>query len=76
MEIKTDAPAVARGEIKIAAPPDVVWRILSDISNWPNWNPEVKAATLEGPLAPGTHFSRKAGPGTITWNRIEWKERR
>ena len=80
MEINTAAPAVARGEIEIAAPAAIVWRVLTEISNWPNWNPDVKSATREGPLAPGTEFRWKAGPGTITStlqtveppHRIEW----
>ncbi len=65
MEINTAAPAVARGEIEVAASPAVVWRVLTEIANWPSWNPDVKSARLEGPLAPGTRFRWKAGPGTI-----------
>ena len=80
MEINTAAPAVARGEIEVAASPAIVWRVLTEIANWPSWNPDVKSATLEGPLAPGTQFRWKAGPGTITStlqaveppHRIEW----
>ena len=80
MEINTAAPAVARGEIEVAASAAIVWRVLTEIANWPSWNPDVKSATLEGPLAPGTQFRWKAGPGTITStlqgvepaHRIEW----
>lgn len=66
MEIKTDAPGVARGEIEVAAAPEIVWDVLTDIAGWPGWNPDVKSASLEGPLAPGMQFRWKAGPGTIT----------
>ena len=80
MEVNTGAPAVARGEIEVAASPEIVWRVLTDIANWPNWNPEVKSASLEGALAAVTQFRWKAGPGTITStlqsveppHRIEW----
>lgn len=80
MEIDASAPAVARGEIEIAAPPEIVWRVLTDIANWPSWNPDVKSVSLEGPLAAGTRFRWKAGPGTITSTlqtvdpprRIDW----
>ncbi|HWN22464.1 MAG TPA: SRPBCC family protein [Gaiellaceae bacterium] len=80
MEINTDAPAVARGKIEVAAPPEVVWAVLTGIADWPSWNPDVKSATLDGPLAAGTQFRWKAGPGTITSTlrsvepprRIEW----
>jgi Uncharacterized conserved protein len=80
VEIDTSAPAVARGEIEIAAPPEIVWRVLTDIANWPSWNPDIKSVSLEGPLAAGTRFRWKAGPGTITSTlqtvdpprRIDW----
>jgi uncharacterized protein YndB with AHSA1/START domain len=80
MEINVGAPAVAHGEIEVAASPKIVWSVLTDIANWPSWNPDVKAASLEGPLAAGTQFRWKAGPGTITStlqsveppHRIEW----
>jgi uncharacterized protein YndB with AHSA1/START domain len=66
MEINKDASAVSHAEIDIAAPPELVWAVLTDIDNWPSWNPEVKGASLAGPLAPGAQFRWKAGPGTIT----------
>ena len=80
MDINTTAPAVAQGEIEVAASPAVVWSVLTEIANWPAWNPDVKSATLDGPLAPGTSFRWKAGPGTITStlrsvespHRIDW----
>jgi uncharacterized protein YndB with AHSA1/START domain len=80
MEINMGAPAVARGEIEVAASPEIVWSVLTDIANWPNWNPDVKGASIKGPLAAGTQFRWRAGPGTITStlqnveppHRIEW----
>ncbi len=66
MEINPRAPAVARGEIEVAASVETVWRVLTEIAGWPTWNPDVTSATLDGSLAPGTKFSWKAGPGTIT----------
>ncbi len=80
MEINAAAPAVARGEIEVTATPEIAWRVLTDIANWPSWVPDVKSATLDGPLAPGSHFRWKAGPWRITStlqsveppHRIEW----
>lgn len=66
MEIDTSAPATAHAVTTVAAPPETVWQVLTDISGWPSWNPEIKSVTLEGPLAAGTRFRWKAGPGTIT----------
>ena len=66
MEINEHAAALARGEIDVAAAPEIVWRVLTDVDRWPSWNPDVKSASLEGPLSAGTRFRWKAGPGTIT----------
>ena len=56
MEINTDALAVACGEIEVAASPEMVWRVLTDIASWPSWNPDVKSTSLEGAVATGTKF--------------------
>lgn len=55
----------SRREIDVAAPPDVVWGVLTDFDRWQEWNPEVKSMSFDGPLAPGAMFRWKAGPGTI-----------
>ena len=67
------APVRSGGEIEIAAPPQVVWEVLTRFENWPNWNPDVKSMSFPGPLAPGSEFRWKAGPGTIvsTLERVE-----
>ena len=39
--------------------------MLAKIDGWPSWNPEVKSASLEGDLAPGTVFRWKAGPSRL-----------
>jgi uncharacterized protein YndB with AHSA1/START domain len=64
--IDREASVVGSSEIMIEAPPDTVWDVLAAIDDWPSWNPDVKEASLRGPLAPGTQFRWKAGPGTIT----------
>ncbi|HSK16359.1 MAG TPA: SRPBCC family protein [Gaiellaceae bacterium] len=65
MEIDGNAPAVGRAELEIQAPHELVWEVLTDVEGWPEWNPDVRSASLEGPLSPGTRFRWKAGPGTI-----------
>jgi hypothetical protein len=60
-----DAPVRSRREIVIAAPPEVVWDVLTGFGQWPQWNPEVKSVSFEGPVAPGSEFRWKAGRGTI-----------
>jgi hypothetical protein len=73
MMINENAPVVAKAEIEVVADPEIIWEVLTDISHWPSWNPEVKWASLDGELAVGTEFRWKAGPGTIrsTIQRIE-----
>jgi uncharacterized protein YndB with AHSA1/START domain len=73
MTAERKAPVTGRAEIEIAAPPEVVWEVLTRLENWPNWNSDVKWMRLDGPLAPGTEFRWKAGPGTIvsTIDRVE-----
>jgi hypothetical protein len=68
-----NAPVKSSAEIDIGAPPEAVWEVVTRFDNWPNWNPEVKSMSFAGPLAPGTEFRWKAGPGTIvsTLDRIE-----
>jgi uncharacterized protein YndB with AHSA1/START domain len=66
MEINKDAPAFAHAEIEVAASPEIVWAVLTDIDSWPSWNPEVRSASVSGPLTKGAQFRWKAGPGTIT----------
>ena len=66
MEIDRSAPATAEGDIYIPASPQVVWDVMSDIKSWPNWNPDIKAAVLEGPLAPGTVFRWRAATSLVS----------
>jgi uncharacterized protein YndB with AHSA1/START domain len=64
--INESAPVVSRSEIEIAAPPDAAWDVLTDFEHWPSWLRDVKSLSIEGPVAAGTVFRWKAGPGTIT----------
>jgi uncharacterized protein YndB with AHSA1/START domain len=60
-----DAPVKSKREVEITAPPEVVWEVLTGFEHWPDWNPDVKSMSFEGPVAPGSEFRWKAGPGTI-----------
>ena len=64
--VDKDAPVYATSGITIAASPEIVWDVMSAIEDWPQWNPDVKEARLEGPVAEGFVFRWKAGPGRIT----------
>lgn len=80
MIIDPNAPLKAHKEIVIQAPPDTVWNALTDIPQWPGWQPDVTAAKLEGDLSVGSVFHWKAKGLNITsvireiesQNRIGW----
>ena len=59
------------------APAERVWRIWSDPSTWPSWNPDVVAISLDGPFATGTtgKMTTKAG-GTHAIRLAEVQEGR
>ena len=60
-----DPPVRSKREVEIAAPPEVVWRVLTGFEQWPDWNPDVKSMSFKGSVAPGSEFRWKSGPGTI-----------
>ena len=70
MEIERNAPAAGEGSARIAAPPETVWAVISDIAAWPAWNPDVKSATFDGPLEAGSEFRWKSGPASLV-SRLE-----
>jgi len=65
VDIDRDAPATAEGEIQIAAPPETVWAVITDLSGWPAWNSDVKSMAVDGPIAPGSTFRWKAGSASL-----------
>ena len=66
MEINRQAPLVGHKEVFVQASPEVVWKIHTAINDWPQWQPSLDMADLEGPLAVGSIFQWKSGGLTIT----------
>jgi uncharacterized protein YndB with AHSA1/START domain len=60
-----NAPVVAESELEIEARPEAVWDVLTNVEEWPSWNPDVKSVSVQGKLEEGSTFRWKAGPGTI-----------
>jgi hypothetical protein len=60
MDINTSAPAIATHELLIKAPAQKIWSLVAEIDNWPNWNPAVKSAKLNGSFDIGTTFNWKS----------------
>lgn len=65
MDIDREAPATAEGEIQIAAPPQIVWDVMSDLSGWPAWHADVKSMDFDGRLEPGATFRWKSGSASL-----------
>lgn len=65
MDINRTAPVTAKTQMQIAADRQTVWDALTDFETWPEWKRDVRSMSLRGPVAPGSTFEWKAGPGTI-----------
>ncbi len=63
--IRADAPVQTHQRIAIAAPPERVWQLMSDVDAWTSWQPDIVAPHLYGPFQVGTDFSWKSGGLTI-----------
>jgi uncharacterized protein YndB with AHSA1/START domain len=50
--------------VETTASPAAVWRVWSDATTWPQWNPDVQSMTLDGPFASGTSGTMKTKQGT------------
>lgn len=66
VSVNEDAPVMAKAEIEIEADPVTVWKVITDIESWPDWNPDVESAIIHGELEKGTQFQWKSGPWRIT----------
>jgi len=60
-KIEENAPVKASCEIIINAPPEKVWRLLTDVKNWPKWQPHITQAEIYGPIQSGTRFTWTSG---------------
>jgi hypothetical protein len=66
MEANQRAPVYARSDVEIVAGIQSVWDIMAAIDRWPEWNPDVKEASLDGELAEGSRFRWRSGAVRIT----------
>jgi hypothetical protein len=64
--IDGDAPVIARHEIDINAPLETVWRLQTDVNDWPAWQTDITAAHLDGPFEPGNSFTWTSYGFTVT----------
>jgi Polyketide cyclase / dehydrase and lipid transport len=45
---------VIEHRISVDAPPATISAVYADVANWPRWDPDTKAASLNGPFAVGS----------------------
>ena len=57
---------IARHEIDINAPLETVWRLQTDVSNWPAGQTDITAVRLDGPFEPGNSFTWTSYGFTVT----------
>jgi len=57
LDIDQAAPIIARHDIDIHAPAELVWTIQTDINAWPLWRPKVTSASFTDSLKPGASFA-------------------
>ncbi len=50
--------------VETSASPQATWKIWSDVTTWPQWNPDVQSMILNGPFAAGTTGTMKTKQGT------------
>lgn len=50
--------------VETSASPQAAWKLWSDPTTWPEWNPDVQSMTLNGPFAAGTTGTMKTKQGT------------
>ncbi|MFC9795713.1 SRPBCC family protein [Streptomyces sp. NPDC127584] len=54
--IDENAPVIADHTVRITAPLERIWELHTGIGTWPDWQPAITEARLDGPVAPGTTF--------------------
>jgi len=51
--INKNAPVQTKQSIQIDAPVEKVWAVFTDINRWPEWQKDIPAATIDGPVQRG-----------------------
>jgi uncharacterized protein YndB with AHSA1/START domain len=59
--MNNNAPVTCTRSITINADAEKVWKVLTDINNWPNWQKDISMSKIKGELQPGTTFAWKSG---------------
>ncbi|HLQ61955.1 MAG TPA: SRPBCC family protein [Candidatus Acidoferrales bacterium] len=66
--------AFREASLETSAASATVWRVWSDVNSWPDWNPDMKASRLAGPLklgATGMIDTRSGGRHDVVVTHFE-----
>jgi uncharacterized membrane protein len=55
IEVDSSGRCISKEEIIINSPVENVFKILSDINNWPSWQSSVSKAHINGSIKPGVN---------------------
>jgi uncharacterized protein YndB with AHSA1/START domain len=61
-------------EVVVTTPPETLWRAITDIRRWPEWDPGLQAIELRGELIPGCRYTLKPRGGPAVAMAIEAME--
>ena len=61
IEVNKKAPAFHETKILIHASAEKIYKTLTSINNWPNWQNDVSSSFMQGSVAPDKKFVWKAG---------------
>jgi uncharacterized protein YndB with AHSA1/START domain len=65
ININENAPVKCSKAIVINATADKVWKVLTDINRWSQWQTEISESKIYGPTVPNTVFNWKTGGAKI-----------
>ena len=74
-DVDRAAPVIAVHEIDIEAPIDTVWRLHTDVNEWPTWQTDITAAHIDGTLQPGVSFDWTSYGFSVTSTVYDLAER-
>ncbi len=63
--IDEEAPVKATCEVRIEAPVERVWELLSDVSSWGSWHPDIHDIHLDSAVAEDARFTWANGKARI-----------
>ncbi len=63
--IEENAPIQDTAEILISASPEKVWKLLTNVHNWPQWQKDISSTDAPNQIQEGTNFTWVTGGSAI-----------